>query len=176
MSNLYRGVRSETDADKIENYLDDWGNINHAVAHRRWFLYPQLTAIGLGGTATANVSYLFGRPFNDSAPNPEWVAWSSAGRFPNRLDPRGRWSLSSGDEGADFSEATVDVMFDGEPVEGLETHTPQSSPGKPTLVWEMPANGPREPVGKVEVTVDGITIDGITDQQATYVVKFFRSR
>ncbi|UUZ60582.1 CAP domain-containing protein [Nocardioides sp. B-3] len=87
MSNLYRGIRSETNADKIENYLDDWGDINFAVGHRRWFLYPPLTAIGLGGTATANVSYLFGRPFNDSAPNPEWVSWPSAGWFPNRLDP-----------------------------------------------------------------------------------------
>lgn len=176
MSNLYQGVRSETNADKIESYLDDWGNINHAVGHRRWFLYPSLTAVGLGGTATANVSYLFGRPFNDSAPNPDWVSWPSAGWFPSRLDPRGRWSLSSGDDGADFADATVSVTFNGAPVEGIVVHPPESAPGKPTLVWEMPGRWPREPVGKAAVKIAGITIDGIPDRSTHYTVKFFRSR
>lgn len=176
MSSLYQGGRRESNADKIESYLDDWGDINHAVGHRRWFLYPQLTAIGLGGTATANVSYLFGRPFNDSAPNPAWVSWPTAGWFPNRLDPRGRWSLSSGDDGTDFTNATVSVTFDGAPVEGIEIHPPESSPGKPTLVWEMPDSWPLEPVGTATVTVASITIDGIPDQARTYDVKLFRSR
>lgn len=175
MSNLYQGSRRETNADKIESYLDDWGNINYAVGHRRWFLFPSLTAIGLGGTATANVSYLFGRPFNDSAPNPAWVSWPSAGWFPNRLDPRGRWSLSSGDDGADFANATVSVTYNGAPVEGIVVHPPEPSPGKPTLVWEMPGTWPREPVGKAEVRIEGFTIDGIAEE-TTYEVKFFPSR
>ena len=134
MSNLYQGVRTETNADKIESYLDDWGNINYAVGHRRWFLYPYLTAIGLGGTATANVSYLFGQPFNDAAPNPEWVSWPAAGWFPSRLDPRGRWSLSSGDDGADFTDATVRVTFEKARVRGIRrapgrAGTRQADPG-----------------------------------------------
>jgi len=176
MSNLYQGVRSETNADKIESYLDDWGNINHAVGHRRWFLYPYLTAIGLGGTATANVSYLFGQPFNDAAPNPEWVSWPAAGWFPSRLDPRGRWSLSSGDDGADFSDATVRVEFNKARVRGIKLHPPAPSPGKPTLVWEMPDTWPTNPVGKAKVTVSDITTDGIPGQATDYVVRFFRSR
>ena len=176
MSNLYQGVRSETNADKIESYLDDWGNINYAVGHRRWFLYPYLTAIGLGGTATANVSYLFGQPFNDAAPNPAWVSWPAAGWFPSRLDPRGRWSLSSGDDGADFSAAKVRVEFNKSRVRGIKLHPPAPAPGKPTLVWEMPRNWPTDPVGKAKVTVSNITIDGIPGQTTDYAVKFFRSR
>ena len=176
MSNLYQGVRSETNADKIESYLDDWGNINYAVGHRRWFLYPYLTAIGLGGTATANVSYLFGQPFNDAAPNPAWVSWPAAGWFPSRLDPRGRWSLSSGDDGADFTDATVRVTFNKERVRGIKVRPAAPAPGKPTLVWEMPDTWPLNPVGKAKVTVSDITMDGIPGQATDYTVKFFRSR
>lgn len=176
MSNLYQGVRSETNADKIESYLDDWGNINFAAGHRRWFLYPYLTAIGLGGTATANVSYLFGQPFNDAAPNPDWVSWPAAGWFPSRLDPRGRWSLSSGDDGADFAAAKVKVTFNNKRVKGIELRTPAPAPGKPTLVWEMPDNWPTDPVGTAQVQVSNITVDGIPGQTADYTVKFFRSR
>ena len=176
MSNLYQGLRSESNADKIESYLDDWGNINHAAGHRRWFLYPYLTAIGLGGTATANVSYLFGQPFNDAAPNPDWVSWPAAGWFPSRLDPRGRWSLSSGDDEADLSQATVRVTFDNARVRGLKVHPPEDSPGKPTLVWEMPDTWPIHPVGKAKVSVSNLTIDGVPGQATSYTVKFFRSR
>jgi hypothetical protein len=176
MSNLYQGVRSESNADKIESYLDDWGNINYAVGHRRWFLYPYLTAIGLGGTATANVSYLFGQPFNDAAPNPEWVSWPAAGWFPSRLDPRGRWSLSSGDDGADFSDATVRVTFNKARVRGIRVRPAAPAPGKPTLVWEMPDTWPTNPVGKAKVTVSSITMDGIPGQTTDYAVRFFRSR
>lgn len=176
LSNLYQGVRGESNAAKIESYLDDWGNINREVGHRRWFLYPYLTAIGIGGTATANVSYLFGQPFNDAAPNPEWVSWPAAGWFPSRLDPRGRWSLSSGDDGADFSDATVRVKFDQKWVKGITVHEPETSPGKPTLVWEMPDDWPADPVGKARVMVEDITIDGISGHREVYSVKFFRSR
>jgi len=176
MSNLYQGRRSETNADKIESYLDDWGTINYEAGHRRWFLYPYLTAIGIGGTATANVSYLFGQPFNDAAPNPEWINWPTAGWFPSRLDPRGRWSLSSGDDDADFSQAKVKVTFAEQRVRGIRLRTPEASPGKPTLVWEMPRTWPVNPVGKARVTVSDIAIDGIGGQSTSYAVKFFRSR
>lgn len=176
MSNLYQGVRGESNADKMESYLDDWGHTNHGAGHRRWFLYPNLTAIGIGGTATANVCYLFGQRFNEAAPNPAWVSWPTAGWFPNRLDPRGRWSLSSGADDADFSQAQVRVTFGDRRVRGITLRTPESSPGKPTLVWEMPSDWPVSPVGKATVTVSGITIGGIAGQSKSYAVKFFRSR
>ncbi len=176
MSNLYQGVLGESNAAKMESYLDDWGPSNRAAGHRRWFLYPQLTAIGLGGTATANVSYLFGQRFNEAAPNPEWVSWPTAGWFPNRLDPRGRWSLSGGSDDTDFSQAQVKVTFGDRHIKGITLRTPEPSPGKPTLVWEMPSDWPISPVGKARVTVSGIVIDGVAGQSKSYAVKFFRSR
>lgn len=176
VSNLYQGERGETNADKIESYLDDWGTSNVTVGHRRWFLHPNLTAIGIGGTATANVSYLLGQPFNDAAPNPAWVSWPAAGWFPSRLDPRGRWSLSSGDDDADFSSAKVRVVFNKTRVKGIELHPIATEPGKPTLVWEMPDTWPENPVGTAKVTVSNITLDGSPAQSADYTVKFFRSR
>ena len=108
-SNLYEGTSRESNSDKIEAYLDDWGGGNHRVGHRRWLLYPYLDAVGIGGTRTANVTHLFGSPFDEAAPNPQWVSWPTAGWFPSRLDPRGRWSLGSGADDTDFSQARVEV-------------------------------------------------------------------
>lgn len=175
-SNLYEGKRRQSNSDKIEAYLDDWGGNNHRVGHRRWLLYPYLAAVGIGGTDRANVTHLFGTPFDATAPNPQWVAWPSAGWFPNKLDPRGRWSLSSGADGTDFSQARVSVTFDDKPVKGIKLRTPDNGVGKPTLVWEMPnRTWPKDPVGKARVTVEGIVIDGVPQPAAAYTVRFFRS-
>lgn len=175
-SNLYEGTARESNSEKIEAYLDDWGGMNHRVGHRRWFLYPYLAAVGVAGTSHANVTHLFGTPFDPTAANPPWVSWPTAGWFPSRLDPRGRWSLGSGADGTDFSQARVEVIHQDEPVKGIRLRTPDNTVGKPTLVWEMPRSWPREPVGKAEVTVSDIVIDGVPGQVATYTVRFFRSR
>ena len=176
-SNLYEGTSRESNSDKIEAYLDDWGGGNHRVGHRRWLLYPYLDAVGIGGTRTANVTHLFGSPFDEAAPNPQWVSWPTAGWFPSRLDPRGRWSLSSGADDTDFSSATVDVTHKGREIDGIKLRTPDNGVGKPTLVWEMPARTwPGKPVGTARVTVSGIVVDGVPGQVATYTVRFFRTR
>lgn len=175
-SNLYEGLARESNSDKIEAYLDDWGRPNHRVGHRRWLLYPHLTAVGIGGTSRANVTTLFGSPLDAAAPNPRWVSWPSAGWFPSRLDPRGRWSLGSGSDGTDFSRATVSVVHRGAPVAGITLRAVDDGAGKPTLVWEMPASWPSRPVGTAEVTVSGIVEDGVPDQVAAYTIRFFRTR
>ncbi|WP_267894704.1 CAP domain-containing protein [Nocardioides sediminis] len=175
-SNLYEGTSRQSNSDKIEAYLDDWGGNNHRVGHRRWLLYPYLAAVGIGGTNRANVTHLFGTPFDKLAPNPQWVPWPSAGWFPNNLDPRGRWSLGSGEDGTDFSRATVAVSFNDKPVKGIKLRTPDNGVGKPTLVWEMPnRTWPKDPVGKAEVTVEGIVIDGLPQPTAAYAIRFFRT-
>lgn len=175
-SNLYEGTSRQSDSDKIEAYLDDWGGNNHRVGHRRWLLYPYLAAVGIGGTDRANVTHLFGTPFDAAAPNPQWVPWPSAGWFPSRLDPRGRWSLSAGQDGTDFSQASVSVTFKNEPVKGIKLRTPDNGVGQPTLVWEMPNRSwPRDPVGKAKVTVEGIVIDGVPQPAASYTIRFFRT-
>lgn len=176
-SNLYEGTSRESNSDKIEAYLDDWGGSNHRVGHRRWLLYPYLDAVGIGGTRTANVTHLFGSPFDGSNPNPQWVSWPTAGWFPSRLDPRGRWSLSSGADGTDFSSAKVEVVHRKRAIQGIQLRTPDNGVGKPTLVWEMPARTwPGKPVGTARVTVSGIVVDGVPGQVAAYEVRFFRSR
>ncbi|KRF36980.1 CAP domain-containing protein [Nocardioides sp. Soil805] len=176
-SNLYEGTPRESNSDKIEAYLDDWGGGNHRVGHRRWLLYPDLRSVGIAGTERANVTYLFGSPFDEAAPDPQWVPWPTAGWFPSRLDPRGRWSLGSGADDTDFSDARVSVTYRGEPVSGIRLRTPDVAPGKPTLVWEMPARAwPSRPVGAAEVTVSGIVVDGVPGQVAAYTIRFFRTR
>ena len=176
-SNLYEGTSRESNSDKIEAYLDDWGGGNHRVGHRRWLLYPYLDAVGIGGTRTANVTHLFGSPFDQTAPNPQWVSWPAAGWFPSRLDPRGRWSLSSGTDGTDFTQARVEVVYRKQAIQGVQLRTPDNGVGKPTLVWEMPGRTwPGKPVGTARVTVSRIVVDGVPGQVAAYTVRFFRTR
>lgn len=175
LSNLYEGTLRESNSDKIEAYLDDWGGMNQRVGHRRWFLYPYLAAVGVAGTSRANVTHLFGAPLDPAAANPAWVSWPSAGWFPSRLDPRGRWSLGSGADGADFSQARVEVVHDGALVRGIRLRTPEGV-AKPTLVWEMPRTWAKQPVGKAKVTVSDIVIDGVPGHVAAYTIRFFRTR
>ncbi len=176
-SNLYEGTPRQSNSDKIEAYLDDWGGGNQRVGHRRWLLHPYLSSVGIAGTDRANVTHLFGAPFDETAANPPWVSWPTAGWFPSRLDPRGRWSLGSGADDTDFSRARVTVTYQGETVDGIRLRTPDVDPGKPTLVWEMPARTwPSRPVGTAEVTVSGIVVDGVPDQVAAYTIRFFKTR
>ena len=79
----------------IQLYLDDPGAGNYAAGHRRWVLNPWATTMGNGLTSSADALYVFG-PTSDGNADPAWVAWPTAGWFPSPLQPRGRWSLSSG--------------------------------------------------------------------------------
>jgi hypothetical protein len=173
-SNLYVGNPGESNSDKIEAYLDDWGGPNHRVGHRRWLLYPPLAAVAIAGTTRANVTTVLGSPVDTTAPEPPWVAWPSAGWFPSRLDPRGRWSLSSGADDADFSHATVTVTYQGRPVD-VRLRPVDNGAARPTLVWEMPATWPSRPVGRADVTVSDVVVGG-TATRAAYTIRFFRTR
>jgi hypothetical protein len=172
---LYEGLTRESDSDKIEAYLDDWGRPNFRAGHRRWLLYPHLTAVGIAGTSRANVTTVFGAPLDATAPNPAWVSWPTAGWFPSLLDPRGRWSLSAGSDDTDFTAATVTVTWEGQAVAGIKLRAVDDGAGKPTLVWEMPHSWPGRPVGRADVTVSDVLVDG-TPTQAAYTIRFFRTR
>ena len=167
MSNLYQGERTETNADKIESYLDDWGNINYAVGHRRWFLYPYLTAIGLGRYGDRERVLPVRPALQRRGAQPGMGQLAGGGLVPEPTrSPRSVVALERGRRRR-LPDATVarHVRQGAGPRHPLHPAAP--APGKPTLVWEMPDTWPTNPVGKTKVTVSNITIDGIPGRPLT---------
>ncbi|MCW2792034.1 MAG: hypothetical protein JWO76_1132 [Nocardioides sp.] len=166
-SNLAWTSGQLTAGESIELYLDDPGPGNRAAGHRRWVLNPFATAIGNGLTNTADALYVLG-PTDSTATNPDWVPWPTAGWFPSPLQPRGRWSLSSGVAGADFSHATVRVTrgSDALPVTRYKTHDGYA---QPTLVFQV---GDARRTGSYRVVVRHIR--GAATARHAWTVRLFK--
>lgn len=153
----------------IDLYMDDRGSNNAAVGHRRWLLYPFTTTMGNGTTRSANAITVIG-PTASTRPNPRWVPWPKNGFFPTALEPYGRWSLSSGYFGDNFSKAWV-AMWKGStriyPTK-LGVH---NGYGMPTIVWQLPAGVQR--LGTFKVKVGNICRSGAGCFSHTYEVRLF---
>ncbi len=166
-SNLALAYPALTGGGVIVQYMDDQGTYNTAVGHRRWIMYPFQRRMGSGLTTTSNALYVFG-PTNQQAPNPNWVAWPTAGYFPSPLEPLGRWSLSSGLSGTDFSRARVSVTRGGNALD-VKVHYVFDGYGQPTLVFEVKNVGS---AGVYRVNVTRIRGAGPTSH--SYTVRLFQ--
>lgn len=93
----------------ILGYMEDPGQYNNVAGHRRWILYPNAKTMGSGSTAESQVLWVQGAK-SKKFKNPAWVAWPTAGYFPQQLEPNGRWSLSANAAFAwNFSKSSVTV-------------------------------------------------------------------
>jgi hypothetical protein len=170
-SNLALALPDITSGHIVDMYMDDAGAGNEAVGHRRWLLYPYTTRMGNGSTETANALTVVG-PTAWWRPNPRWTSWPSSGYFPSPLEPRGRWSLTSGIAGEDFSRAIVRVWHNGRRIypRKLAVHTGY---GMPTVAWQMPWE--RSRLGTYRVSVVRITRPGVRHFYGhSYTVRVFR--
>jgi hypothetical protein len=165
-SNLSIDYPRLTAGGAVMQYLDDWGSPNIVVGHRRWILFPFAKSFGNALTRTTNAMFVVG-PVDTGNPNPRWVSWPSAGWFPSQAEPRGRWSLSSGDPHADFRSAKISVRRNGKPVR-LKKYAVHDGYAMPTLVWEV--LGLRK-TGTYVVTVTGIK--GAATPSVRYRVRLF---
>ncbi len=114
-SNLYQ----RTGDDALRGFIEDPGASNVSVGHRNWLLMPQLRRVGIGEVPalTSDIDGGYAVNFRNGfelEKDTSVVAWPAPGYFPEELVDE-RWSLSI--YGADFSNATVTVVRDGEPVE-----------------------------------------------------------
>lgn len=165
-------------ASAITAYMQDYGDHNLLVGHRRWILYPQTTVMGSGSTEITNALWVLGDTASkgDYA-NPSWVSWPTAGYFPSQLEPDGRWSLS-GDSthDYDFSRAKVAVTNSAGKRLSVKVRAQHKEIGygNDTLVWEVPGvNSARgTQVREYDVSVTGIRRDGKTVSRS-YSVKLF---
>jgi uncharacterized protein YkwD len=155
----------------IDLYMDDRGEGNVAVGHRRWILNPFATVMGSGSTDTANALTVIG-PTNQYRPNPSYVGWPSAGYFPNALEPSGRWSLSSGSKAVSFRYAKIYVYrADGVQVP-VRKYSVHGGYAQPTVVWQMPSSFSKTTSYKVGIT--GIKKSGYSGSLRTsYTVRLF---
>jgi len=174
-SNLALAYPSLKAGQIIDLYMDDKGDSNVAVGHRRWILNPFSTVMGSGSTDTANALTVIG-PTSSTRPNPPYVGWPTAGYFPNAIEPGGRWSLSAGNKSINFRYATIYVhrlssngTFTKIPVHKFSVHTGYA---QPTLVWQMPSWFSTSATYKIGV--GGIRKSGYSGTLSTsYTVRLF---
>ncbi|MGZ8217727.1 PKD domain-containing protein [Methylomagnum sp.] len=121
--------------------MQDEGDNNAAVGHRRWLLYPQTQEMGLGDVAgdgtqnhlPANTVWVQDSHIRDPRPvtRDDFVAWPPPGYIPYNL-AFPRWSLSY--PSADFSQASVSVRRGGADVP-VSVEPLADRIGENTLVW-----------------------------------------
>jgi uncharacterized protein YkwD len=132
--------------DAIDLYMEDPGDFNTFVGHRRWVLFPPLLQMGSGdvpfnaGGPAANSLVVFNGVATDPAPvlreAEGFVAWPPRGFVPYGV-VYPRWSFSYA--GADFSAATVTMRKASGASVALVQQPVANGYGLNTLVWEPSA-------------------------------------
>ena len=178
-SNLYLGVFGPA---AIDGYMQDPGDGNDAVGHRRWLLYPQTQLMGVGdippvnGYPAANALWVFDDNFGGSRPTTreEFVAWPPSGYTPYQV-VYPRWSFAY--PAADFTNATV-TMTQNKAAVAIVLSPLKSGFGENTLVWTISAlqtaQSWPQPASDTayEVTIGNVTIGDAT-RTFTYTVTLF---
>ncbi|MDX2080056.1 MAG: CAP domain-containing protein [Terrimicrobiaceae bacterium] len=160
--------------EAIDDYMEDPGDNNAPVGHRRWILYPESVEMATGdvpstpGKWSANSLWVVGN-FGPSQPL-RFVSWPNAGFIPRRLVPP-RWSLSRRD--ANFASAVVTMKQGSSVVPVTVISRTDNGFGDNTIVWEpqtLITNSDADI--PYEVTVSGITGNGVPGSH-TYTVRVF---
>ena len=118
--------------------LEDDGDNNYFVGHRRWILNPNRKVFGHGSTDNAMALWALGGEnsnFNEIETKQfetQYICWPPEHYFPSVLYAA-RWSFSL--RSADFSNATVEMYQEGKK---LDVIVLENNPGygMNTLVWE----------------------------------------
>jgi uncharacterized protein YkwD len=127
--------------DAITGYMQDPGDGNHAVGHRRWILYPQTQIMGTGdippvsGYHSSQALFVFDDHLWEPRPETRdgYVAWPPPGYVPYPVVFT-RWSLSYAD--ADFSRSTVSMREEGKLLTTIVAPLVDGF-AENTLVWQI---------------------------------------
>ncbi|NJO14639.1 MAG: CAP domain-containing protein [Thioploca sp.] len=151
----------------ITGLMEDGGNNNAAVGHRRWTLFPPTEVMGSGSVAGTELLLATTAlwVFDDSINNPRpatreaFVSWPPSGFVPYPL-VFPRWSFSYPQ--ADFSLARVSMQQQGTPIQ--VTLEPLNNPGMGdnTIVWVPDITLTTPPTTDISYTVKitKVLIDG----------------
>ena len=186
-SNLFLGLNGPA---AIDGYMQDAGDNNGFVGHRRWVLCPQTLTMGSGdveGTtysllnAPANALWVIDDNYYNARPATRdgFVAWPPPGFVPYPLISA-RWSFSLPD--VDFSQARVSMTKDGAAltvtqatlVDGYAENTLVWTPQDVTLTADNPSSSvpveQQEPT--FQITVSNVLVNG-TATSFSYAVRTF---
>ncbi len=179
-SNLFLGANGP---GSITGYIEDPGEENAELGHRRWIFYPQTQTMGTGdvpaqnGKREANALWIFDAHFGGPRPavRDEFVAWPPPGYVPYQV-VFPRWSFSY--PGADFSNATVTLTRNGQPL-GKTIEPISSGFGENTIAWipadrdlDVPVTAAPAQDTVTAVTVGGVKI-GAQTRSFSYSVRVF---
>jgi uncharacterized protein YkwD len=159
----------------VPGYMEETGEFNTVVGHRRWILFPKAKTMGSGSTDVVEVLWVQGAK-TKKYKNPKWVPWPSEGYFPEQLEPDGRWSLSGNSVGNyDFGKAKVSVTSpSGRKLSVKVVSRNDQGYGNDTIVWQVKgvkgAPGAKTAIYSVKVT--GIKKGGKTLSHS-YKVRMF---
>ena len=145
----YNGAYGSNIAQLIEGYyerlitdfLEDPGQHNAELGHRRWLLYSGSQQMGFGATPKYYAVHVTGKE-NLIKPTdgiPSKICWPPEGMVPFQLVYR-RWSMGlPKDLGEiDFSRAQVKLTIKGKPL-AAKIVSRDANYGDPTLIWEVPS-------------------------------------
>ncbi len=123
------------DESFITHFINDYGDNNYFVGHRKWILYTKLKEFGYGATNTTDAVLTADGYIRDTVSAPEYMAYPWAGYVPvNLIFPKWSFSIPQ-DNAVDYQLATVS-MFDNM---GLQIQTEKLKEYKNfldhTLVW-----------------------------------------
>jgi hypothetical protein len=156
-SNLSLGVFG---VPAIDGYIEDPGEDNYDVGHRRWILDPTLSSVGTGDTRNTNALFLTSSETEEQVVIREekgYVMWPPRGYVP-RSQIYERWSISH--QSADFSRAVVTVTQNGRTKILNNPHSDSEGYGSMNSLvfnWPHPAKGS----GPINITVKNIKLDRV---------------
>lgn len=170
----------------VNGQMQDAGDNNLAVGHRRWLLFSRAQEMGHGsiphaeapeqpGVYRSSASIWVVGDFNPAPPpGVEFIAWPPAGFVPHPV-VWPRWSFGLPQSAARFASATVTMQKEGTPIPVAIIHRGDSSTGDPTLVWEpsgaaYPAYPDAVPAADTVFTVTIAGITGAPQSSYTYTV------
>ena len=141
--------------------MDDRGV--QSLGHRRWIINPSYGPAGVGHAGRATCLYVFS--WNNTGPNPDFVAWPNQGYTPLSTIPH-TWSFSSNSYGISTS-TTVSVkrLSDNQDLT-VDWYIPPTGYAMPAIAF-TPNGWSAEADETYEVTVSGLS----NDQSVVYQVK-----
>lgn len=119
----------------IAMYIDDFGESNYSVGHRRWLLNPFANELGIGATTQGTAVAVFPdySKTTNSKTRDEFVAWPPRGYVPEQIIYP-RWSFGAID--GNFDHAKVEMLDkDGRKIK-LDVLKLSYGYAIPTIVWE----------------------------------------
>ncbi len=172
-------------SDAISGYMEDPGNVNSPVGHRRWILYPETQQMGTGDVPANGANYsanalwtLDLNHYADERPavRDNFVAWPPKGFVPYQLIyPRWSFSYPAGD----FSSTAVSVTRNNVSLP-VSVQSRTQGYGENTIVF-VPNNlnpdawsGPVKPADDTiyHVTVSNVGVGGVAQTFNYDVIAF----